>query len=275
MKAECLQKTGTFKIRGALNRVLCLSAAEQAAGVVAFSSGNFGQGLAAAASSAGVSCTIVMPGDAPLNKQARARSYGATVVKSEIIDGENREITAARLAAQIAKAEGRTLLHPFEDYEVIAGQGTTALELVQHCAANSIPTLDSFLVGHGGGGLTAGCCLALDKLMPACSLYAVEPEAYDDLARSHAASPQQRLEVKGNPVSICDALQAAAPGENTFPITSKLLTGVLTVSDEEVRYAMRVAFEMLQLVLEPSGAISLAAVYVKRSPSLVFAAGTY
>jgi len=260
VKAEALQKTGTFKIRGALNRVLCLTAEEKAAGVVAFSSGNFGQGLAAAATSAGVSSTIVMPGDAPANKQARARSYGAKVVLSEIIEGENREITAARLAEKIAKEEGRTLLHPFEDYDVIAGQGTAALELAQYCAEIGVETLDDFLVCTGGGGLTAGCVTVLSKLMPSCRLYSVEPEAYDDHARSFHAPGKTIQQVEGNPVSICDALQAAAPGQNTWPINSKLLTDVLTVTDDEVRFAMRVAFETLQLVLEPSGAVSLAAV---------------
>eukprot|EP00729_Bicosta_minor_P014530 gene14530-4130_t len=205
VKAEALQKTGTFKIRGALNRVLCLTPEEKKAGVVAFSSGNFGQGLAAAAASVDVSSTIVMPGDAPANKQARARSYG------------------------------RTLLHPFEDHDVIAGQGTAALELAKHCEQIGVEALDAFLVCTGGGGLTAGCCTVLKELMPSCNLYSVEPEAKTNLG-------------------------AAAPGKNTWPINKELLTDVLTVSDDEVRFAMRVAFETLQLVLEPSGAVSLAAV---------------
>jgi cysteine synthase len=204
-----------------------------------------------------------MPGDAPVNKQVRCRSYGARVVLSDVVENENREVTAARLAESLSREHGFTLLHPFEDHDVIAGQGTVAVELAEQATADlGVTHVDAFFVCAGGGGLAAGCCLALEESMPECKRYAVEPEAYDDHARSFAAG--ERLSVTGNPYSICDALQAASPGANTFPITSRLLTGVLTVSDDEVRHAMRVAFECLQLVLEPSGAVPLAAVLARK-----------
>lgn len=177
--------------------------------------------------------------------------------------GENREITAAGLAEKLSVEHGYTLLHPFEDHDVIAGQGTTAVELAEQAFDQfGLRDLDAFFVCTGGGGLTAGCCLALEQSMPACERYAVEPAAYDDHARSFAHG--EICNVKGNPQSICDALQAAAPGRNTWPINKRLLTGVLTVTDDEVRYAMRVAFETLQLVLEPSGAVPLAAVLARK-----------
>eukprot|EP00039_Didymoeca_costata_P008832 m.117409 g.117409 ORF g.117409 m.117409 type:complete len:445 (+) comp14250_c0_seq5:35-1369(+) len=264
VKCEALQRTGTFKFRGALNRILRLSAAEREAGVVAFSSGNFGQGLAAAAQAEHVQCIIVMPGDAPENKQARARSYGATVVLSDILRNENREITAARLAEKISREHNMTLVHPFEDRDVVAGQGTCAMELIDYCEENGIQDLDSFFVCIGGGGLSSGCCLALANRMSGCKRYIVEPELYNDTAMSLSAG--KRCHVVGNPKSICDALQAAAPGVNTFPILKEYVTKALTVTDEEVRYAMRIAFETLQLVLEPSGAVPLAAVLASKIP---------
>lgn len=184
--------------------------------------------------------------------------------------GENREITAARLAEKLSTDHGYTLLHPFEDRDVIAGQGTTAVELADQAYEQfGLHNLDAFLVCAGGGGLSAGCCLALEQRMPLCARFAVEPAAYDDHARSFASGSV--CEVVGNPVSICDALQAASPGKNTWPVNKRLLTGVLTVTDDEVRYAMRVAFETLQLVLEPSGAVPLAAVLARKVPHRAFA----
>ena len=257
VKAECLQRTGTFKVRGATNRILTLAPDAKRRGVVAFSSGNFGQGLAAAAARLGVPATIVMPEDSPRNKVDRARSYGAEVALSPVVPAENREVTAARMAEELSAERGLELLHPFEDREVIAGQGTVGLELAEQCGEVGA-ALDAFVVQTGGGGLTAGCCLALAELMPGVPRYAVEPEAYDDHAQS--LSRGERVTLQGNPPSICDALQAAAPGMHTFPITSRLLAGVKTVSDAEVRHAMRVAYETLQVALEPSGAVALAAV---------------
>lgn len=258
VKAEALQIAGSFKIRGAMNRILCLSPEERAKGVVAFSSGNFGQGLAAACMFENVKCTIVMPGDAPVPKEERAKSYGATVVRSEIIEGVNREVTAAALAQSISTNEGATLLHPFEDFHVMAGQGTCALEIIEQCEDRQIGTIDALLIPTGGGGLAAGCCIAMAELSPDTEVFAVEPEGYDDHSQSLATGAITPLEA--SPASLCDSLQAVAPGEHTFPINQALLAGGLVVNDTEVSHAMAVAFEMLQLVLEPGGAAGLAAV---------------
>jgi threonine dehydratase len=262
IKAENLQTGGSFKVRGALHRVLRLSPQEKARGVVAFSSGNFGQGLAAACGQImepRIQCTIVMPGDTPLAKQTRARSYGATVVLSKIIKGINREVTAAELATSLSQQHGYTLLHPFEDFDVIAGQGSCGVEICRQCdAENIIP--DIILIPTGGGGLAAGCALALNaRYNKTVQIFAVEPEGYDDHKMSF--DQNKRVSLSGPPKdSLCDSLQAVSPGKNTFPITSSLLTGVLVVNDMEVRNAMKVAFEMCRLVLEPGGATGLAAV---------------
>ena len=282
VKAECLQTAGSFKIRGAMHRVMQLPAPARAAGVVAFSSGNFGQGLAAACAALRpkVRCTIVMPGDAPRSKQDRARSYGAEVVLSEVIEGINREVTAAELAESLARSDGFTLLHPFEDLDVIAGQGSCAVEIAQQFreremgvdgaalgggSGGGVPPPDALIIPVGGGGLAAGCALAArDAFGERTRIFAVEPEGYDDHARSFAAG--EILAVNGAPPTTCDSLQAVAPGKNTFPITSRLLAGGLVVSDEEVRHAMQVAFETLQIVLEPGGATALAAVLSRKLP---------
>lgn len=245
VKAENLQVAGSFKIRGALNALLCLPTAQRRAGVIAFSSGNFGQGLAAAAGMLGVPCTIVMPGDAPANKEQRARSYGSDVVRAEIIDGVNREVTAAALAAKLAEEGGLTLLHPFEHPNVIAGQGSCGLEIVQQCKEKGIQAVDAVLICAGGGGLAAGCCLAISDLMPTAELYVVEPEGYDDHVLSLAKG--ERISLTSNPPSTMDSLQAVAPGENTFPINKRLLAGALAVTDDEVAAAMQIAFETLQV----------------------------
>ena len=267
VKAENLQTAGSFKVRGALHRVLRLSDAQRAKGVVAFSSGNFGQGLAAACGhgvSPPVRCTIVMPGDAPLSKQERARSYGSDVVLSDVVPGVNREVTAAELARSLAAEHGFTLLHPFEDGDVIAGQGSCGVELCEQCAERGVTELDALLIPTGGGGLAAGCALATSAAFPKAALYAVEPTGYDDHALSLAAG--KRVGLEGNPPSLCDSLQAVSPGENTFPINSRLLAGALVVDDEDVRRAMRVAFETLQIVLEPGGAAGLAVVLAGKLP---------
>lgn len=264
VKAENLQLGGSFKIRGAMNRVLTLDSEARSRGVVAFSSGNFGQGLAAACMLLGVKCTIVMPQDAPQNKRARSESYGATVVLSDVTPGVNREITAAEVAEAQAKSHGYTLLHPFEDKEVIAGQGTCAMEIAADCKSRGINPPDALLICTGGGGLAAGCCLAAAQEMPSTAVYIVEPEGYDDHVRSFASG--NREAVQGSPPSLCDSLQAVSPGRNTWPINSRLARGAFAVSDAEVRYAMRVALETLQISLEPGGAAGLAAVLAGKIP---------
>ena len=280
VKCECLQTGGSFKLRGALHRVLRLSHTERARGVVAFSSGNFGQGLAAACGQVmdpPVRCTIVMPGDTPFSKQERARSYGADVVLSDIVEGVNREVTAAELAIALSRREGFTLLHPFEDLDVIAGQGSCAVEILDQLRGMGIDSVDALVIPTGGGGLASGCALAInaatttaargsgDQLkLRRCPVWAVEPAGYDDHARSFAAGT--RIALEGNPPSLCDSLQAVSPGKNTFPITQRLLEGALVVDDEEVREAMRVAFDTLRIVLEPGGAAGLAAVLAGKLP---------
>ena len=224
VKAEALQVAGSFKIRGALNAVLCLSDEERAHGVIAFSSGNFGQGLAAACMFQDVKCTIVMPGDAPESKERRAKSYGATVVRAEIIEGINREVTAAELAVSISEREGSTLLHPFDYFDVMAGQGSCALELTEQCGERGIGALDALLIPTGGGGLAAGCCIAMAEKMPSSPVFAVEPEGYDDHALSLASGVIVPL--TSNPESLCDSLQAVAPGELTFPINQARLVRI-------------------------------------------------
>ena len=262
VKAEALQVAGSFKIRGAMNALLRLSPEARARGVVAFSSGNFGQGLAAACMMQKVKCTIVMPGDAPESKEERAKSYGAVVVRSEIVKDVNREVTAAELAAQISHREGSTLLHPFDYFDVMAGQGSCGVEIFEQCAEKQVDALDALLVPTGGGGLAAGCSTAMAKLMPTTAVYAVEPTGYDDHVQSFERGAITPL--SESPDSICDSLQAVAPGQLTFPVNAKRLTGALSVSDDEVKTAMRVAFDTLQIVLEPGGAAGLAAVLSRK-----------
>ncbi len=251
VKAECLQQTGSFKIRGAYNKISQLDAATRKHGVVAFSSGNHAQGVAAAAAKLGAPATIVMPADAPATKLIHTKELGAKVV---IYDRrkEDREAIAKRLADE----RGLTLIKPYDDRDIIAGQGTVGNELANQCleiGANP----DAVLVPCSGGGLVAGCALALAQKSPGTAIYTVEPEHYDDTARSLATGGRQRNDDK--PHSICDALLVDTPGELTFEINHHLLTGGLTVTDDQVRDAMIAAYVHLKLVVEPGGAAALAA----------------
>ncbi len=246
LKCENLQRMGAFKFRGAYNRLAQLSAAERERGVVAFSSGNHAQGVALAAQLLGIPATIVMPENAPAAKRAATLEYGAEIVF--YAGGTNRE----ELAATIARERGATLVPPYDDDAIIAGQGTVALELLEE-----VQQLDFLIVPTGGGGLTAGCALAATALQPQIQVYGVEPEAGDDFARSFAAG--ERIEI-AVPDTIADGQRTRAPGRLTFPIVKRLCAGILTVSDEQLREAMRFAFERLKLVIEPSGAAALAAV---------------
>ncbi|MSP68513.1 MAG: threonine/serine dehydratase [Alphaproteobacteria bacterium] len=256
VKAEALQKTGSFKIRGAYNHISQLDAATRRRGIVSYSSGNHAQGVAAAAALVGVGATIVMPADAPAIKVANTRAYGAEVVFYDRYR-EVREEVAARLAAE----RGAHLVPPYEDPHVIAGQGTVGLELAAQ-AAKVGARLDAVLVPCGGGGLTAGCALALAARAPGVPIYAVEPEAFDDTRRSLATGARAT-----NPPgarSICDALLVATPGAMTFAINRTRLAGVLVISDDDARHAMRVAAATLKLVVEPGGAAALAALLSAR-----------
>jgi threonine dehydratase len=255
-KAECLQRNGAFKFRGAYNRLVQLDAPERRAGVVAFSSGNHAQGVAAAARMLGIPATIVMPSDAPAIKLENTRALGAQVVLYDRFT-EDREAIARRLVAE----RGATLVPAYDDPHVVAGQGTAGLELMQQAAELGLVP-DQVLVPTSGGGLTAGTAIAVRTLAPAAAVYGVEPEAFDDTRRSLAAGTLLR-----NPPgarSICDALQSSPPGELTFAINRELLAGVLTVSDREVEAAMARAFRDLKLVVEPGGAVALAAALAGR-----------
>lgn len=252
VKAEMLQRTGSFKFRGAFNKIAQLTDAERAAGVVAYSSGNHAQAVAAAAALTGAAATIVMPSDsAAAYKAARTRALGATVVGYDRVS-EDR-IAKAEV---IVRETGATIVPPYEDPAIIAGQGTVGLEVVNQCAALG-RSPDMVLVPCSGGGLIAGVATALRTKTPGCAVFSVEPAGYDDTARSLAVG--ERLANTGHPATLCDALQAGMPGELTFSMNQELLAGGLVVADDEVRAAMRQAAESFKLVVEPGGAAALAA----------------
>lgn len=266
VKAESLQHTGSFKLRGAFYRLKQLDPAQHRSGVVAFSSGNFAQGLARAGQLLGVPVTIVMPPGVPRLKILGTQRYGARVVVVEA-DGRPREVIAAEHAARLAASEGLTLLHPFDDSDVVLGHSSLGTELLgQLEAMGESQPLDTLLVPAGGGGLAAGIALALRAHGSSTRLIAIEPAGYDDLARSLAAGERHRNGVASP--TLCDALQANSPGAVPFSILQTALSGALSVSDEEVRIAMRAAVESLKLVLEPSGASALAAALAARPHGL-------
>jgi threonine dehydratase len=256
VKAEVLQCTGSFKFRGAYNRVSRLTSAERPAGVVAFSSGNHAQGVAAAAQVEGVPAVIVMPADAPAMKIAGTRSWGAQVVTYDRLR-ENREEIGARLARE----RGSVLVKPYDDFYVIAGQGTVGLELVADLKTQDV-TPDAVITPASGGGLNAGIGLAVHDAFPEAALYTAEPSGFDDHARSFAAG--RRLRINDEGTTFCDALMAPEPGELTFAVSHPHQTGGLVASDNETARAMAVAFADLKLVLEPAGAVALATVLTGR-----------
>jgi threonine dehydratase len=251
-KAECLQHTGSFKIRGALNRLLSLSGAERDAGVVAFSSGNHAQAVALAARWLGVQAAIVMPSDAPKVKLEGTRALGAEVVLYDR-EREDRERIAAKLAAE----RGAALVPPFDHPQIIAGQGTLGLELAGAARARRVE-VEALYVPCSGGGLIAGCALAIKSEFPDCEVYAVEPRGFEDTAESLAAG--ERRAVRPGGTTLCDGLRVARPGAITFAVNRCELKGALAVDDDEVRRAMAFAAAHLKVVLEPSGAAALAAV---------------
>jgi threonine dehydratase len=254
LKPETLQRTGSFKIRGAYNRLKQLAESGRAAGgVVAFSSGNHAQGVAAAARLLGMKAAIVMPSDAPALKIENTRRLGGEVILYDRW-AEDREAISARLAAE----RGATVVPSFDDAGVIAGQGTVGLEMEADAGALGL-ALDAVYVPASGGGLVAGIGLALD---PATELYSVEPAALDDHARSLAAGERTANDPAAR--SICDALLAPIPGEMTFALNRKRLAGGLTASDDEVLHAISFAFAVLKLVIEPGGAVALAALLAGR-----------
>ncbi|MDY0872529.1 threonine ammonia-lyase [Dongia rigui] len=257
IKAETLQITGSFKFRGASNRLLAAKDTDPAArAVVAFSSGNHAQGVAAAAKLLGFKATIVMPSDAPAIKVANTRGYGAEVVLYQR-HTEDREA----IARKIAEKDGALIVPPYDDPYIIAGQGTAGLEIVvQVKALGTVP--DLVIAPCSGGGLVGGVATAVKDAFPNTAVYAAEPAGYDDLNRSLAAG--ERLPNKPTAPSICDALMAQTPGALTFPIHRKLLAGSKVVSDDAVLDAMSFAQRHLKLVVEPGGAAGLAAVLAMR-----------
>ncbi|MDH3474071.1 MAG: threonine/serine dehydratase [Rhodospirillales bacterium] len=256
IKPENLQRTGSFKFRGAYNKLSQLPEAARHAGVAAYSSGNHAQGVAAAAALLGMPATIVMPADAPRIKIENTRGYGAEVVLYDRYH-EVRDEVAAKIVAE----GGATLVRPYDDPDIIAGQGTCGLEIAQQAEALGAK-LDAVLVCCGGGGLVSGTALALAELSPSTAVYSVEPKGFDDTARSLAAGERLRNDPAAR--SICDALLAPTPGELTFALNKQLLAGGLTVSDEEAAAAMAYAFRELKLVIEPGGAVALAALLAGR-----------
>lgn len=245
-KCDNLQRTGSFKIRGAMNAVLSLNEAEAAPGVLTHSSGNFAAALALAARERGVAAHIVMPENAPAVKQAAVRAYGGAITFCAPTLAA-REETAARVQSET----GARFVHPYDDYTIIAGQGTAALELWQDA-----PDLEAIVIPVGGGGLSAGCALATAALAPRAEILGAEPAGADDAYRSLLAG--ERLP-QLDPRTCADGLRTAL-GERNFPILQRLLAGIVTVSEEEIVRAMRLVWERLKLVVEPSGAVPLAAV---------------
>ena len=250
VKAEPLQRTGSFKFRGATNALLQLSDAQRAAGVVTHSSGNHGQAVACAAAALGMQATIFMPADAPRVKVDATRRWGAEIVHYDRVRDNREEMTAG-----FAARTGATLVPPYEHPHVIAGQGTLALELSEDAQAEGL-ALDSLLVCTGGGGMIAGCALALEG--SGTAVLAVEPQGWDDTGRSLASGRREAND--GRASQLCDALLAPIPGELTFAVNGPRLAGGLAVSDQEVLEAVAFAFTHLKLVVEPGGAVALAAV---------------
>ena len=252
IKPECLQVTGSFKIRGAYNRLRQLSHEQAKKGVVAWSSGNHAQGVAAAGGLLNIKTAIVMPEDAPRAKLENTRKLGGEVITYDRYSGDREAI-----ARGIAVDRDAALVPSYDHEHIIAGQGTVGLEIAQDAAALKLP-LDQVLIPCGGGGLSSGSAVALKDRFPDVFVYPVEPADFDDTARSLELDTRVSIEPAAR--SICDALQTPMPGELTFAINRKLLQKGLTVSDDEVRHAMRFAFRNLKLVVEPGGAVALAAI---------------
>lgn len=256
IKPECLQHTGSFKFRGGWAAISALDAEVRAKGVIAFSSGNHAQGVALAARQHGVGAVIVMPLDAPVMKVENTRALGAEVVLYERAT-EDRDAIGAKLAHD----RGLTLIKPFDEPEVIAGQGTCGLEIAEQADELGITTAQ-VLVCCGGGGLTSGIALALEADAPGMRVRPVEPAGFDDVARSLDTG-----EIKRNAAlsgSICDAIITAQPGDITFPIMHRLCGAGLVITDDEARHAMALAFARLKLVAEPGGAAALAAALFRK-----------
>jgi threonine dehydratase len=256
LKLEIFQRTGSFKFRGALNRIRAIPEAERGRGIVAFSSGNHAQGVAAAAQILGLPAAIVMPADAPAAKLAGTRALGAEV----ILYDRHREDREA-IAADLCQARGATLVRPFDDPAIVAGQGTAGLEFVRQAAAVGA-RLDTLLVPCSGGGLASGIALAFSQSSPQTRILVVEPESFDGMGRSLAAG--ERVSAPGGPSSLADALMAPVPGVLPFEIAKGRIAGGLTVADDDLARAVSYAAKTLKIVVEPGGAAALAALLAGR-----------
>jgi len=252
LKAECLQRGGAFKFRGAYNMISSLGPEERERGVVAYSSGNHAQAVSLAARLLGTSATILMPADTPPAKLEATRGYGAEIVTYDRYT-EDREALGAALAVERG---GLALVPPYEHPLIMAGQGTAALELLE-----DVPGLDALLVPVGGGGLIAGCATAAKALRPGIRVIGVEPDAGDDTRRSLEAGERVRIPV---PRTIADGQQADIPGELTFAVNRQVIDTIVTVSDAEILDAMAFLFDRMKLVTEPSGASAAAALLAGR-----------
>ena len=256
LKPEVLQRTGSFKFRGAFNKLASIPQSARKGGVVAFSSGNHAQGVAAAAKILDMPATIVMPADSPLLKRERTKAFGAEVVLYDRARDDREAISR-----EIASKRGATLVPPYDDPKVIAGQGTVGREICEDLAALGI-TPDIVVAPVSGGGLIAGVATAVKSRFPQAMVMSAEPEAFDDHARSLRAGRRERHGAEGR--TICDALMAAIPGEITFAINGKLLSQGVTATDQEVAAAIAFAHRELKLVVEPGGAVGLAALLAGR-----------
>ena len=252
LKAETLQRTGSFKFRGAYNAVSRVPESERSRGIVACSSGNHAQGVAAAAALFDVPATIVMPHDAPALKRERTAALGARIVPYDRASGDRDQI-----AADLVEETGGSFVAPYDNYDVISGQGTTGLELVRQADAIGLEP-ELLLTPCGGGGLTAGLALSLSALVPQARLITVEPEGFDDHARSFRSGRREHNPAKSG--SVCDALLAYRPGELTFAVNQPRIAEGAVVSDEEALAAVAYAWHNLKLVVEPGGAVALAAI---------------
>jgi threonine dehydratase len=251
IKAECLQHTGSFKFRGAWSAISALDPDTRAKGVIAFSSGNHAQGVALAAREHGTTSVIIMPADAPKLKIDNTRALGAEVV---LYDRENED--RDKIGARLAGERGLTLIKPFDEPQVIAGQGTVGLEIAKQAAEQGV-TRAGVIVPCGGGGLTSGVALALEQLAPDMIVHPAEPENFDDTARSLVSGKiEKNAKTSG---SICDAIITPSPGKITFPIIKRLCGAGLVVSENDCLHAMALAFARLKIVIEPGGAVALAA----------------
>lgn len=252
VKAECLQRTGSFKFRGAWSAITAIDKETRQKGVLAFSSGNHAQGIALAAQISGIPSVVIMPNDAPALKIENTRKLGAEVVLYDRPGGEDRE----QIGIELAKQRGLTLIKPYDNAQVMAGQGTCGLEIAAQAGALGITDAE-VLVCCGGGGLTSGIAMALETAAPRLNVKPIEPEHYDDVIRSMKSGERQFID--NPPPSLCDAIVTPAPGELTFPIINRLCKPGIVVSDQQALAAMGHAMRRLKIVAEPGGSVALAA----------------